>query len=316
MKKALVYPSKGLGDGLLFLVLSNNLSKNGYEVDTYHPFLYNLDNWFKYTKIRPYPKNDNFDFLKDYQLIIINSDYDPLNKKLVKVAKEKYKDITFEIHPSACKGKNPPIGDLKFDFKKTVKENLIVFLENELNLTSVLSSNDITVPSNLSYRKYPKRVVIHPSSNDLEKNWPKEKFLKLFKKLKKEGFDPYFILMSFERQNFLNFSNDQIFTFNNLHEIASFIYESGFMIGNDSGIAHLASNLKIPTLTIFSTKRKHIFWRPSFYFDRSVISLPLLNIKGFRLREQYWKNTISSKRVLKNFSKLIKDFENYESSKF
>lgn len=314
MKKVLVYTSKGLGDGLLFLIISNNLSKNGYEVDTFHPFLHNLDNWFKYTKIRPYPKDDNFDFLNEYDLIIINSDYENLNKKLVRFAKEKHKDKAFELHPSTCKGKNPPIGDLKFDFKKTIKENLAIFCENDLNLSNVLSSNDITVPSHLIYRKYPKRVAIHPSSNDLTKNWPKQKFLALYNNLKNKGFEPYFILMPFERQNFKSFSNEQIFNFNNLQEIASFIYESGYFLGNDSGIAHLASNLKIPTLTIFATKRKQRFWSPSFHFDRSVVSWPLLNIKGLRLREQYWKNTISSTRVFKNFNRLVKEFESYENS--
>ncbi|NGX35134.1 MAG: hypothetical protein K1060chlam1_01504, partial [Candidatus Anoxychlamydiales bacterium] len=299
MKKALVYCSKGLGDGLIFLVLSNNLSKNGYKVDTFHPFLSELNGWFKYTKIKTYPDVDtNFEFLNDYDLLVINSDYEDLNKKLVNHAKSNHADKTYELHPSACKGKNLAKGDLKFNPEITVKENLAIFCENDLNFTNVFSSNDITIPSHLKYRKHKKRVVLHPTSNNIDRNWPKKKFLKLVRKLKKDGYEPSFILAPHEKNYFGNSIDIDIPKFNNLEEIASFIHESSFFIGNDSGIAHLASALKIPTLTIFSTRRKQKFWRPSFHIDETVVSWPLLNIKGLRLREKYWKNTISVKRVI------------------
>ena len=83
---------------------------------------------------------------------------------------------TFELHPSTCKGKNPPIGDLKFDFTKTVTQNLLDFCKNVLNLQNVTASNEVSISKDLKYRKFSKRVVIHPSSKDIEKNWPKKKF--------------------------------------------------------------------------------------------------------------------------------------------
>lgn len=309
MKKALVYSSNGLGDGLLFLVISNNLSKNGYLVDTYHPFLSELNRWFDYTNIKPYPKDSqNLEFLKDYDLLIINSDYLPLNKEIVKYIKNNFKNHSYELHPSTCKGKNPPIGNLKFDIKKTVVENLNFFCKNILNLQNVESTNSIKPLKNLTYRKYKNRIVIHPSSKDIEKNWPKEKFKELCDKLKIMGYEPNFILTDSERKQFEDL-NIEIPKFNNLEERASYIYESGYMIGNDSGIAHLASSLKIPTLTIFSTKRKEKFWKPSFFIGKTVISWPLINISHLRLREKYWKKTITVKRVLNNFIKLVKMYE-------
>jgi len=311
MKKALVYSSNGLGDGLLFLIISNNLKKNGYLVDTYHPFLFEINKWFKYTTIKPYPKNEeNFNFLKGYDLIVINSDYNTLNKEIVRYSKKNFPSKTFELHPSTCKGKNPPIGDLRFNFKKTIKENLIFFCKNNLNLQNVEGSNAISVLKNLKYRKYLKRIAIHPSSKDIKKNWPLNKYEKLCKKLKKLGFEPNFILTKFERKQFEDIDIEKP-KFNNLEEMTSFIYESGYMIGNDSGIAHLASSLKIPTLTIFSTKRKERFWKPSLFISETVVSWPLINFSHLRLREKYWKKTISVKRVLNKFIKLkIK----YESS--
>lgn len=309
MKKAIVYSSHGLGDGLLFLMISKNLSNNGYLVDTYHPFLSEINKWFGYTNIKPYPNAEsNLEFLKEYDLIIINSDYKPLNKEIVKFCKKNLANITYELHPSTCKGKNPPIGNLKFDFTKTVLENLKYFCEKFLNLKNIETSNSIKPLKNLKYRKYPKRIAVHPASKDIQKNWPKEKFEKVCHHLKKLGYEPYFILTDFERKDFEDIDVEKPF-FKNLEEIASFIYESGYMLGNDSGIAHLASSLKIPTLTIFSTKRKERFWKPSFYLGKTVVSWPLLNVSHLRLREKFWKRTISVKRVLKNFIYLVKEYE-------
>lgn len=309
MKKALVYTSHGLGDGLIFLMISKNLSKNGYIVDTYHPLLFQLQGWIDYTNLLPYPKNfNNFEFLKQYDLIVINSDYQTLNKELVKYTKENIEDKTFELHPSTCKGKNPPIGDLKFDLEKSILENLKDFCQKSLNLKLVEMSNSLKIPKNLIYRKYPNRVAIHPSSKDIEKNWPKEKFYKLCLYLKKLKFDPYLILTDEEKTNFQELDIPKP-SFKNLDGMASFIYESGFLIGNDSGVAHLASSLKIPTLTIFSTKRKEKFWRPNFFISKTVISWPLINIAHLRLREKFWKKTITVKRVLKNFITLVDEYE-------
>ena len=216
MKKALVYSSLGLGDGLLFLVISKNLSSNGYLVDTYHPFLSEMNNWIDYTTIKPYPKHSKDpDFLKGYDLIIINSDYELLNKEVLKYFKKNFTNITFELHPSTCKGKIPPIGDLKFDFRKTVVENLHFFCKNILKLQNVESSNSIKPLINLTYRKHPKRIAIHPSSKDSGKNWPKEKYQKLYYKLKKMGYDPYFILTHYEEKQFKDINVEKP-KFNNL----------------------------------------------------------------------------------------------------
>lgn len=325
MKRALVYSSLGLGDGLIFLVLSKNLSLNGYLVDTLHPFLSQMKNWIDYTDIKPYPKiiensdftkpsrfssdaSINFDFLKSYDLIIINSDYEKINKEIVKYCKKNFPDITFELHPSTCKGKKPHIGDWKFDFTKSVVDNLNLFCRNKLKLERIESTNSIKPLKYLKYRKFPKRIAIHPASKDINRNWPKEKFYKLCLKLKKNGFEPCFLLTESEKCHFEDIDIEQP-KFNNLEETASFIYESGYVIGNDSGICHLSSSLKIPTLTIFATKRKEKFWGPSFFIGKTVSSWPLINISHMRLREKYWQKTISVRRVLKNFIELVKEYE-------
>ena|SRR3990167_4246076 len=128
-KKALVYCSIGLGDGLLFLMISNNLSNNGYNVDTFHPFLHELNNWFDYTKIKPlFLESEIFQILQNYDLIIFNSDYSALNKKFKEIAFSKFKDKTYELHPCTCRGREF-LGSFKFDLKKSILLNFEDFLK-------------------------------------------------------------------------------------------------------------------------------------------------------------------------------------------
>ncbi|MFA6501356.1 MAG: glycosyltransferase family 9 protein [Parachlamydiales bacterium] len=319
MKKAMVFSSIGLGDGLLFLILSYNLFESGYSVDTFHPFLHEMNNWYKFTEIRPYPELDPaqneenvFNFLNEYDLIIINSDYNPLNKAILKFSKDKFPHKTYELHPSTCKGKGPSIGSMKFDFKKNIIQNFENFCKNILCLENFHPSNGICCSKELQYRKHQKRIIIHPMSKDIQRNWPKDKYAKLCLKLKKLGYEPSLILTDSEKKYFedLEFEKPK---FNNLNEMAAYIYESAFMIGNDSGIGHLASNLKIPTITLFATKRKAIFWKPNFFIGKTIAPFPLINIKGLRLREKYWKATISVRNVLNKFKKLVVEFEKRNS---
>ena len=64
MKRFAVFSCLGLGDGLIALVLSNNLHLNGYEVTTFHPFLEGLQEWFPYLPLRSFP------LLKDLELVL------------------------------------------------------------------------------------------------------------------------------------------------------------------------------------------------------------------------------------------------------
>ena len=74
------------------------------------------------------------------------------------------------------------------------------------------------------------------------------------------------------------------------------------MIGNDSGVGHLASCLGIPTLTICRSQMAANFWRPG-WSKGAVITPPawVPNLKGLRLRDQHWQKFISVKKVYKTF---------------
>ncbi len=160
--------------------------------------------------------------------------------------------------------------------------------------------NGIICPPGVSSRKFLRRVVIHPTSSRPGKNWSKRKFLKLFSRLEKRGFEPDFIVGKEERKEF-----PEAPVFETLSDMAAFVAESGFMIGNDSGIGHLASALGLPTLTLCRNARTADFWRPDW--APGVVCLPsrwLPNIKGLRWRDRRWQWGISVNRVRRKFCKL------------
>jgi hypothetical protein len=299
----------GLGDGLIFLTLSQNLHENGYEVDTYHPTLGLLQRWFPHLPIKPFPKKEEIaSVFSVYEKILINSDHTEENRWIQKFAKEKNKEGTNILHATTCRGKHLP-GDLRFDTKKTIVTNLLEFCQNDLHLSRVLRDNGCRPPKNLLHCKEKKRVVIHPTSKNEKRNWPPGKFLKLAHFLQQMGFDVSIMTAPFERKQWewVQFYGLSLPVFSSLDEMSSFLYESRFFIGMDSGLGHLASCLQIPTLTIFACQRKKEFWRPGWSKGRSVSAPAFLpNIKGLRLRDKYWKSFLSVKRVLQEFLQLAK----------
>ena len=58
--------------------------------------------------------------------------------------------------------------------------------------------------------------------------------------------------------------------FRSLSETAAYLYESGFFIGNDSGLGHLASNLGIPTVTVAGKASSIKLWRPDWHIGKVV----------------------------------------------
>ncbi len=303
MKKAVIFCSHGLGDGILFSLIANNLQNNGYLVDVYHDLLSQLNDLYTFN-VQNYPKHEDIaDILKCYDVIIINSDHLDINMAVKKHAQQYYPEKTFDLHPSTCKSKTF-IGNYRFDILKTMNQNLLDFCDKNLNIKNIKNESGFNLSKNVQHKKYKNRVVIHPTSKDVNRNWPKEKFIKLSEKLKKMGFNPVFIIEEKDRSNFEEINSP---IFSNLKELTFFIYESGYMIGNDSGVGHLASALKIPTLSIFITKRKKTLWKPDYIQGKTITGWSLINIKGLRLREKFWKNTISVKKVISKFNQLVEE---------
>jgi heptosyltransferase III len=296
--KAAVIPSKGIGDALLMMIASHQLLKEGFSVTTFHPSLNELKEWFPRHRFAPF----SFEALHSCDLIIVEND----NSSRIQQLRDRFPTQLGIFYPTYFPRRHPVLTplDRAFDPKKTMVENIAVSIASLLKITPS-GDNGLIVPSLLAHRIHAKRVILHPSSSVEDKNWPKKRFLLLANKLKKKGFHPVFALSPKEKVNW-QADQEEIPDLLSLDSLARLIYESGFVIGNDSLIGHLASNLNIPTLIIANDPHRMNLWRPGWKHGEVMTPASWIpNLKFFRLRQQYWKQFISTRQVLLTFERLV-----------
>lgn len=304
-----VFFHNGLGDGVNCLVLSHNLHLNGWKVDTYQNMMGSMQNWFPHLRVYPYPKVDEVDLiLETYdRFFVVHDDSSEFVLRLIQEGKRRFPERIKVIYfyPSKNIVNDKYYADCLTNPNIPVVDNLCRFCEKILHLPMVTRSNGFTPPEGLVSRKYEKRVVIHPTSAKEARNWPKEKFLKLAKYLKSKGFQPVFIPGTKE-----GWDEVEVAQFSTLDSLGRYIYESGYLIGNDSGLGHLASAIGVPTLIFCRGKRLANLWAPSYH--PGIVLTPsswIPNIRGLRLRDRYWKKFISvwmAKRAFNSLSAVAK----------
>ncbi|HSX26405.1 MAG TPA: glycosyltransferase family 9 protein [Chlamydiales bacterium] len=308
-QRAGVFCHNGLGDGINCLVLSNNLHLNGWKVDTYQNSVGSMQNWFPHLPVMPYPKMDELPrILGAYDwFFVVQNDTDEFVLKLIQEGKRRFPERlkVIYLYPSKNIVNEPYYGDCLTNPAVSIAENMRLFCEKILHLPKIANSNGFIPLPGLQFRKYKKRVAIHPTSARITRNWPKEKYVKLALHLKEEGYEPVFIPGTKEKEEWVS-AGFEVPVFQTLDLLARYIYESGYLIGNDSGLGHLASALGIPTLTFCRRKTWANMWAPSF--QKGVVVTPpswIPNISGFRLRDRHWKKFISIGMARRAFERLV-----------
>jgi hypothetical protein len=294
--KIAIFSCAGLGDCLLTLILSENLRRAGHEPVTFHPFMKELQGWFPQLPIRPFPpKYEEFD-----QFIVVYEKSSWMKEVLDHCLKH-FRKETIVLNPIATPNQDYPYWEEgRFDGKVPFADNLVTFCEKIIGIKGAEKANGLVIPLDVKLRSKLNQVIIHPTSSRPGKNWPRAKFLKLAKELKKRGYDPVFMASPKERVDW-----PEAPPFQNLEEMVRCVAESGFMIGNDSGIGHLASLFGIPSVSLFKNERTADFWQPAFAPNIALIPKGWLpNLKGLRWRDKYWHWGISVRRVLRAFDQL------------
>ena len=267
--KLSVVPSSSLGDAVIMLIASHHLEQAGFDVTTITK--YRFGKWFS-GKI--------LDEIGSPDAIFLQHGNDQRSRD-IKDAKIPVYTFYGSYRPEKHGSWQPG-----YDFVSDLNQTMVANIQKALRVLFSIDASDqngFFPPDNLQHRKYPKRVVIHTTSGDPARNWPLVKFEKIASWLIKQGFEPVFLPK-----------------FQSIDELISYIYESGFFLGNDSGPGHIASCLQIPNLVIGREERHMRHWRPGW--KNSEVILPprwLPNFKGFRLRETCWKNFIKPKKVIK-----------------
>jgi heptosyltransferase III len=278
--KIAIVAARGFGDGLMSLVLSNHLQNEGHQVTTFNGPIVQLSSWFPHLTLIPYP--DTPDAFNHFDFVV--------------------------TQPHSFASEN--LSSIKVPFKalKLYKGRTMVEgwrdLAHELGAKNATKDNGIVIPQELEHRKYKKRVLIHPMSLSEKRRWPFPKFLSIANWLRKEGWEPKLIMTKEERIRFpVRDSSLLAPLFPSLSELAAYVYESGFLIGNNSGVGHLASNLNVPTLSLFARESYASTWRPGWGPGEVVI--PFFPFFGTRFKQAFWKNLLTKGKVKKCLKELV-----------
>ncbi|MCK4933968.1 MAG: hypothetical protein KAR79_00115 [Simkaniaceae bacterium] len=307
-KTAAIITSKGMGDGLMMMVAAHRLALEGYQVTTYHNRLFELRDWFLMHQFHKEPKSYEEE-LKSYDLIVLQNDNTPKSQQIRELFQKGSLESLSIFYASHEKIKHPPLTswDQAFESQKPMVENIAKAIARVLQTKQISKNNGIVPPTNLVHRKYKNRVIIHPEATIDERTYSAEKFLEIAALLKLEGFNPVFSISPQNLAKWKKMIEKDSFlpSFPTLNELAAYIYESGYLIGNESGPSHLASNLQIPTLVIAGNKKRMRLWRPG-WLQGEVITPPsfIPNFKYSRLREKKWQRFISPTKVIRLFKKL------------
>jgi len=155
------------------------------------------------------------------------------------------------------------------DFSGHITEFLLTQLSKSLPAQTGMAQmlKSITERGLLASRAAGDYLLIHPGSGSPAKNWPAERFCKLAKQLNESGRPVRVILGDVElerwpKETISAFESvAQIVRPASLLELYSQIASASALIGNDSGPAHLAGVVGIPTVTLFASS-KTTRWRP------------------------------------------------------
>jgi len=281
--------SQCLGDSLLAMIVVHNLVRNGYRVEVFGDYLYSLKDWFPSFDIHPTVKPEQardrlgrFDVLLHiYPRNVVDGcrDWHP-------------RCLVMETWPSFRQVRN--MVDIHLDL-----------CEKELGLIDVVRGNGLTVPAGLTHRACQRRVAIHPTASIEQKMWLPGRFLSLAHRLRAQGFEPEMIVAPHERDDWLHLQREHgiaVPLFASLDEVAKRLCESGWFIGNDSGLAHLASNMGVPAVSLMVRNRIARRWRPGWAPSVAVLPLPVL--PGRFAKDRLWRYLLPVSRVQRAFEAL------------
>jgi heptosyltransferase-3 len=114
--------------------------------------------------------------------------------------------------------------------------------------------------------KSPRKILLHPGAGSVRKMWPLSNFLQLEALLKSDGYIPEFVIgpaEAFLKEELRACENDlkTVHTPGDIAALAVLIKTADALIGNDSGVSHLAAFLGLPTVAIFGPSDPQR-WKP------------------------------------------------------
>ncbi|MDE1179043.1 glycosyltransferase family 9 protein [Paraburkholderia sp.] len=280
---AVVTPT-AIGDSLLMMVLVNNLIRNGYRPVVVSWVVADLAAWFPGVVVHA-----GHECAAQFDLVIQLRATDA--------------GRALSIDGTVCELVQLP----SFNEPEHMIDKLVGVAQHAFGLSYLTRHNGIALPPHIRFRLFEHRVAIHPTGSHAEKIWPRKKFAGLAEKLLQQGLNASFLVAPAEKSEWLadDAVASSVQSFAKLGDVAQWIAESGWFIGNDSGLGHLASALDVPTVSLFMRRGLARTWRPAW--GRGAVVLPRNVFVSAYLKERFWKLGLSVQRVVQSFERLKTD---------
>ncbi len=289
--------SPRLGDSLFLMAIANNLQRSGRRVVVYGAYGSALAAWFPGFDIRPLDEARDPAALDDYAAVIQLAQDEPLAGLAQRQANFlAIKSLPQQVADGRSENPGGPCNGIMATFRS--------FAQTLFGLDDWTHDNGLRAPAGLRHRRHARRVILHPTSSEPDRCWRPDQYVALATALRERGFDPVFVLTPRERPEWRTLLAPHglaILDAPDLAHTASMIRESGWFIGTDSGIGHLASACGIPTVTITDRPRNMNRWRP-MWAPGLVVRPWWLPLRA--LRRAYWREATTVGKVLRTFEAL------------
>lgn len=311
-----------LGDGLIYLMMAENLRLNGFFVTYFGNIGHQLNKWLPQFDIRPYPAPEEMDAtLAGFDLVIMSppqflrdrmdpATVDAMRRKWLLICQKTPDDWRFNLTESKRRTLPPEtfaaleglldcggsMHDRKYSTESVV-DIMLEYLRKRMGLTQLTRTVALTPPAGLQLRRHIRRIVVSPDSAwPQKKDWPPRAFLKLCRELQMMGDSPKIVVAPANHERWRKMPGNTFETpkFCDIGDLAAYIYESGAVIANDSGNGHLASFLGVPVVTIYRKKNPKFHWRPDW--APALVVCPRLTLPGFS--GEIWKPFVSVSDVV------------------
>jgi len=295
-----------LGDGLIYLMMAENLRLNGFDVTYYGTCISNLAEWFPQLSIRPYPETGRMESeLKDFDLVLCSppsfirhksteAEMRRLAEQYVIICVSRNFSGSWRVdHTRRIENELPPGKSLRLQrlascsgsirhrkaSGQTVVQATLSFMQKDMGLERVTPDVELHPPAGLVHRRYRDRVVLCPDSTNPErKDLPPSRILHLAARLKSRGLDPKIVAAPANIAQWQELAANvcESPALRTIDALAAYLYESGAVVASDSGSGHLASFLRVPTVTIHRRMSRRFEWRPGW--GPGVVVCPVITL--------------------------------------
>jgi Glycosyltransferase family 9 (heptosyltransferase) len=300
MKKFALIPARGLGDLMIVAGMAFNLSKK-YKVQIYHPLIQRLHHLMPFVEAYDRPQNISDMHLHDVEDCVMIYEDSPFFDNLQPQLKNHFDQKFFVLNPVVTEKKDYKFADdFFFNIKRSFSQNLLDFA-----LTHYLDAAEPkTSGIKHNFKKEPKLVVIHATASKESKSWFTQRFLHVKKKLEKQGFKVVFATLPHETKAIEQGLYSGLKT---LEDLVENVAKAELVIGNESGVCHLASALGTRSLVLCRNPRIQRFWGADYEGASYPIFPPtwMINVKNLRIRDKYWRQLIFKSTVTSEAMKLL-----------